>query len=486
MAKKQGVSLLILIITIAVMVLITAAAVIGMGNVEMFGMANAAIEKVNMKETENVAIAAWTKAYKEGKRTLVELQEAVDVALIEKGLYDKYAFVVTEDGIIPGSVKDEEVPEKWSESVANITREKIPVPVGFVESPYPNENRKNTGFVIYALTPEEIENGVTDILKVDSNYEYSLKNRNQFVWVPVDDFENEFVRIDFETIDSKISNVLGSGYWEVVLGDNNLPLDSTINTVDYIPQDKLEEAMAMYESVKEYGGFYIGRYEAGVQTKQEYDSYGFIAERVSISDGTNSKLMVSMGNYPYNGVAWGESLANTSGDDRAVALARSFYPKDGTTYGAVSTLTYGVQWDRTLSWSRTTNSKINLKDSVNCGVYSNSVIDIDEVNKDAQYAEYSSSMFSDWKKLESKSDGQKYLLTTGASKQTNINNVYDMAGNLSEWTMEGYLKSYTIIRGGDFAENSEDYSVATKDISYAYFETEFYGFRPSLYIRVAK
>ena len=239
MTKKQGISLVVLVITIIVMTIITGVTILSIGNVNLLGEVKLIGEKINIKEVETIAMNAWKKAYEEGKTGLEELQEAVDIALIENNVYDKYKATVTSSGILVDALKEIEVPDKWKANVSRITRDGVPIPVGFVESPYPNENRKNAGLVIYALTEEEIEADEKDITKIDPSYEHSLENRNQFVWVPVNDFENDFVREDFGKIESRISNALGTKYWEIVLEDNNLPANSEKNTLQFMVYYKL-------------------------------------------------------------------------------------------------------------------------------------------------------------------------------------------------------------------------------------------------------
>lgn len=88
---------------------------------------------------------------------------------------------------------------------------------------------------------------------------------------------------------------------------------------------------------------------------------------------------------------------------------------------------------------------------------------------------------------EIKETGKRYLLTTGASNHNRAYNVYDIAGNLSEWTEEGCVSS-TIssiqtahcIRGG--SSNYSTNPVCTRDIGDYSAQSEF-GFRIVLYIK---
>ena len=117
---------------------------------------------------------------------------------------------------------------------------------------------------------------------------------------------------------------------------------------------------------------------------------------------------------------------------------------------AVSTLVYGVQWDATVRWLEKKYPGIS-KNSVGYGNYSTSVIN------------------------------------TGSNTNYALKNIYDMAGNVYEWTMEKYYtdvnKGYVsaIVRGG-----SINYS--TQPISYRYdvystYEYKDVGFRVALYVK---
>lgn len=60
------------------------------------------------------------------------------------------------------------------------------------------------------------------------------------------------------------------------------------------------------------------------------------------------------------------------------------------------------------------------------------------------------------------------------------NNIYDMAGNIAEWTMEGTVSSHAW-RGGDCVTHFGEYTAAIREFN-VYSET-YVGFRPSLYIK---
>lgn len=122
----------------------------------------------------------------------------------------------------------------------------------------------------------------------------------------------------------------------------------------------------------------------------------------------------------------------------AVEKARSMYKN--------STLCYGVQWDAVLRWINKDYS-INyiLKDSTGKGNY----------------------------------DTNGNLIKAGNNENYQIKNIYDLAGNVSEWTMESYGTTEKIARGGksggtDPMTFRESSTVDTK--------SGLCGFRVTLYI----
>ncbi len=86
------------------------------------------------------------------------------------------------------------------------------------------------------------------------------------------------------------------------------------------------------------------------------------------------------------------------------------------------------------------------------------------------------------------------LLTTGATKQVMKNNLYDIAGNLWEWTSEAayvdnldYDNDTTyntyVLRGGAFHHAYATCPVCDRDYGCAPHTNTNLGFRPTLYIK---
>ena len=196
----------------------------------------------------------------------------------------------------------------------------------------------------------------------------------------------------------------------------------------------------MYESVNKNGGFYIGRYETGTTTS-----------RTNTSNGTTD-VLVQMNKPVYNYVTWGPSMVSTVGDvtysgknqgKGAVELSRNMYK---TSTSVVSTLCYGVQWDATLRFIATNPEHVTFPtDSTGKGHHT-------------------------------------YPLSeTGCYA---VNNIYDMAGNASEWTMESYGTSNRVLRGGGYWLDPADSPAGMRTMSrQPKYVDNVYGFRIALYIK---
>ena len=478
---KQGISLIVLVITIIVMIILAAAIVLTLNNSGIINRANEAVEKSDLAQVKHIAALKWAEAYLD---ETIEGEEAYK-SYIEDGLReskinpDDYEITVTAQGVeVALKVK---IPSEWKENITAIV-DTVPIPKGFVASPYEGEKTKAGGLVIY-----ELAEGETAIPAEETQYT-SLTTRNQYVWVPVakKDFTTKFVRQGFGMTENdeemQISNVLGTEYWEAALDSANMPLLD--QTLSFMTSNTLAEVQAMYASVKEYEGFYIARYEAGLDSRRNGAG---TAENLP-----NGKSVYSrMNKIAYTSVPWTWNGVINEDTNGAVEVARSIYPNtaDNTT-GVISTLTYGVQWDATLKWWLDVRAVEYVANSADYGNYSNHRIEsADELNEGAlvRHETRGDSSFiakedmKDYPKLES----YDWELSTGALKKAKVNNIYDMAGNLHEWTMEGYSSDKRVFRGGGYSDQSLSsfVSVAYRHGTEAANAFGNVSFRPCLYIK---
>ena len=211
----------------------------------------------------------------------------------------------------------------------------------------------------------------------------------------------------------------------------------------------------MLKSVYQNGGFWVGRYEAGIGINRT-------------ASGTTTTIPLSKENlYPYTYVT------------RTQAKKLAEQVESGT---YTSSLMFGVQWDLVLKYIETKNAtaKSNLtSDSTRIGNYFNNLWNI--TNANAEYSINFGSSFTACPKP--KTENASILLTTGADTSFSLMNIYDMAGNVCEWTLEKTSDdSYPcVFRSGQFYENGSRYPASFRNGTFTNKSNYDYGFRLSLY-----
>ena len=206
--------------------------------------------------------------------------------------------------------------------------------------------------------------------------------------------------------------------------------------VGWLTSDEYTELKnSMLKSVYENGGFYVGRYEAGIGTN-----------RTSIEAQVNGKYPVpttapvtKADAYPYTYVT------------RTQAQNLASNVNSGT---KTSSLMFGVQWDLVLAFmskdtAKVTDTRKLTSNSTTIGNYRNSVFQLSQTGKYATMSNWKLS--STWNqstkpttnfvdsrrnKIAQSSDGNGILVTTGTSETNKVMNIYDIAGNVWEWTLE--------------------------------------------------
>ena len=177
----------------------------------------------------------------------------------------------------------------YSDGTSNTNNTAV-IPEGWTVSKINTETTVESGLVIYDL------NGATlsdSDLSADTNTNGILdvqENYNQFVWVPVPTF-SEFVRHNFgnqSIADSDFINTepTDDKYYEPTA-------DGVANTT---------EVEKMYKSVKDNGGFYIARYEAGNVWEWTMEAYR-TGRRVNsgggyLASGSSSSVTYRIGDSP--------------------------------------------------------------------------------------------------------------------------------------------------------------------------------------------
>ena len=216
-------------------------------------------------------------------------------------------------------------------------------------------------------------------------------------------------------------------YYKTILGDKG--------NKEQLAQLFVDEYKAMIESVSKYGGFYIGRYE------------------LSDSGVQKDKLSLTKTNW--------YDLYNAC---RSSKLQASDKVK--------TQMIWGCQWDITMNWLISSGAKTS-----------------DEVNKDSSSWGNCSDSKENAKVTVTEDDGtttNKYgsKQNTGYSEYWKANNIYDLAGNVSEWTQEANSAYDRALRGGCYYSSGSTFHTSSRSSYYpTYRFTDYYGTRPTLIIK---
>ena len=358
-----------------------------------------------------------------------------------------------EQELAEGRIK---IGDKWYASIDDYLEGKYEgyVPT-YAEAKFENgvlaENATHTSGEYTAIIPKgfKIIEGINGSTTIEDGLVIQDRSGNEYVWIPVTftvaegsekdanglypEFLEVFYRSDWT------NNARGTiKYTATSGGSYNEPYAN-----GYTGEDT--EYYEMMLSVQENKGFYIGRYEAGSQ-----DASGNPIARTNTSNGT-SKVVVQRDQYPYIYVGWGPTRSNYIGDvyydnnnqgKGALYLSKHMY--DDEDIGAVSTLCYGIQWDAMLDFIK--DDTHNVTSSKSWGNYNSSEWTITRTT--AKFSEdYGKTYEIVPKSGKSKASFDLILLTTGADDVFAAKNIYDVAGNVSEWTSETHPLGYMIHRG---------------------------------------
>ena len=402
LTHKRGISLIVLIVTIIVIIILAAAVILTITKNNPVSSAKEATFKEDMANIQDELSMYISKKYTDdplsfekssvnlsGDSMVTELPSTKKykdkVSVVEGNLVVKNNSKVNSDekkwfNEVIGNTSN--VKEEWQDTISEV-KYGVPIPIGFTYK----EGTKDTGLVI-----QDDEKG------------------NEFVWIPAT--ESTYV---------KDTSFRG----DRPTGDDTLPNGITDETAD----------------VKKYGGFYIGRYEAGVPENQ------------TTIDGNSSTSNVEGIPVSKKGATVWTNINYTNAKASAEKMINNEYLQTG--------LLTGKAWDTTCHWIEYSLGSIkasaSLTDSRYYGNCNNSLAPANE------------------------NSGTKR--TAGFSENWKVKNIYDLAGNVCEWTSEA-CSSCFIFRGGSFGHGGNTFPVSYRDYNNASnIAAVGLGFRPRLYIK---
>ena len=294
---------------------------------------------------------------------------------------------------------------------------------------------------------------------------------NQYVWVEVPKAERVYKTAGLEIKDftdeeyTKIEDDLHT--YTDVYRDGTSYKDEYYSEVGLTNDQYTNLKKTMLKSVYQNGGFYIGKYETGIENKPKTSG--------SADTAPTETPVIKRNAYPYNYVTCSQ----------AQTLASNMESGNHT-----SSLMFGVQWDLVLKYLETKGtSQVDLKtDSTSWGNYYNNAWNI--TNSNSKYAIYDDKLENfDWTSgaYGIKDSDTMVLLSTGASDDFSKQGIYDLAGNVSEFTLEhanlisrALVEGPCAIRGGIY--NYDDAAANRSNAPTTIFDDNIgLGFRVVLY-----
>lgn len=420
--KNKGVTLIALAVTIVVM-LILAGVTISVLNGEngIVKQAQKAKEESKIKELKEkvrIDIAGKRVENINGELRVSVLKEILDKYFdnvpVETQITSETKLKAKEEyGKYEMKISDIDVGEITYETSYTIFKdvngEQVPIPEGYIVSENSDENIVNKGLVI------------------------SDSRGNEYVWISctVDSSSNklQYKRTEWGVEKDGTDNSRAIKD-ELTLKDIDVTYSKT-DTDNGINEEISKEIVAQInaekESIKKYGGYYIGRYEVGKD---------------------NKTAVIKAEQEPYVNIKW----------SKAYELAKGI----GGGEGATTYLCSSYSWDTAINFIQNTTGKN----------YATSIIGFN----------------GNWKSQEVKDSSGKVIKPVNTAQRLNTGlttalcNIYDMGGNVGEFTTElnPGTSETVVLRGGDNVGNSPagyrwDYLSGSASSNY--------GFRATLFLK---
>ena len=361
---------------------------------------------------------------------------------------DAYTITINEDGSVTvlgtGDNTETGIAGKYYETNTKITvgGKTVAIPGGATVSGIAGEYENvDNGLVIYITNGDTIEDWNAD--KDSNGIKDVQKDYDQFIWVPVEKASVTEAEIEGSSFDNLKKYVTTNKIYPMAIQQDDgsykgilydfteengavtvSPQDYTTslsyrepayltspsygdasdyNTVGITEESLQEEFNTMIAKVDTNGGFWVGRYET---TNMVNDS---------TKDSTNEITVIKGETTGINNVNW----------YRMYAQQKSYSNLALTNSGITSSMIWGSQWDQIMIWMRevkniinTTNGQYYITNAVGMGNYG----------------------------IGDKDENTSNPVTTGICENYKVKNVYDLAGNVYEWTLEANRTSSRVQR----------------------------------------
>ena len=423
-SNDLGITLIALVVTIIVLMILAGIAVATLmgdnGIIKRAGEAKEAQRGATVQDEVTLAIAEnemidqlnSVNGGQENKKTKTDVVNE----LVTKGYLtsDDATTLETEDEITIGSVR--------------IDFSGLSSAAGGGNNPQPGQS----GYAGGSYNAPYIPFGFTHTGSEDWNHGYTItgnvgtENENdQFVWVPCSTEETPPIGV------VKFEKITTGKY-----GNSNQILHPTGGTNQNVANEDSTVA-EIRTSVGTFGGFYIAKYEAGIEGTTDNNSL-------------NTKTATDRSVKPLSQA--GVGVWNSISREDSLTVAKAMIDLNDT--GCKSTLISGECWDTTLAWITETADSDYAGNSEGKGWYN----DV----------------------------SSNQIHTTGYYGTNNTNKIFDMGGNVWELTSENCLYDdgentfdYPVTRGGGYYYSGSDGPASSRSYSDGSFYAD--GFRVVIY-----
>ncbi len=325
---------------------------------------------------------------------------------------------------------------------------------------------------------EALPSNIKEIVENDANKGIVIKdnNDNEWVWVEVPkttafselniDTTSTLTAQNYADIANKMITYAGV-YRNGSANQNCTWTDEWYDGCGLTQQEYINAYQSMLKYVYNYGGFWIGRYEAGIDGSITDLSKARTSSSSRIVIGTSPKAISQKDAIPYNYITCSE----------AQKLANEMTPDSNYR----TSLLFGIQWDLTCKFLEV-KSDLNVEDINSAsGVWGNYANKARRITSDG--AKQTKATNIAWKTIMTSKPALTLLLSTGASDENKMINIYDFAGNEWECTLEksdSHGEYFTIRGGGYFNPDNDNPASYRHNVDSIKNDSDI-SFRPTLY-----
>ena len=325
---------------------------------------------------------------------------------------------------------------------------------------------------------EALPSNIKEIVENDANKGIVIKdnNDNEWVWVEVPkttafselniDTTSTLTAQNYADIANKMITYAGV-YRNGSANQNCTWTDEWYDGCGLTQQEYINAYQSMLKYVYNYGGFWIGRYEAGIDGSITDLSKARTSSSSRIVIGTSPKAISQKDAIPYNYITCSE----------AQKLANEMTPDSNYR----TSLLFGIQWDLTCKFLEV-KSDLNVEDINSAsGVWGNYANKARRITSDG--AKQTKDTNIAWKTIMTSKPALTLLLSTGASDENKMINIDDFAGNEWECTLEksdSHGEYFTIRGGGYFNPDNDNPASYRHNVDSIKNDSDI-SFRPTLY-----